>query len=158
MKAFEGLKVASWCWLKGGCSSCASYSPRISHGRDVKWCKHLSRSLSLYSNFPWHIPDREAYIKVALPSELNFHKRNRPCIFNELQRNIATQERKVLDMEIEMVMFVVNGKCNRQELIQVGSRNDALRFAMCSVWIISSLSLPYPRVHRKRRLEWGVSE
>ena len=47
--------------------------------------------------------------------------------------NIATQELKVCDMEVEIVTFVVKGSVplavppDRQELIQKGSRSVALR-------------------------------
>ena len=55
------------------------------------------------------------------------------CKIGWRRLNIATQERKVCDMDVEIVTFVVKGSAqltvplDRLEYIQVGSRGVALR-------------------------------
>ena len=98
-------------------------------------------SLETISNVPWHIPAREAYLKVAPPSE-TFIRGASPGVSDELwdknaicgwRWDVATQERKICNMEIEIVTLVVKKSAKLtdptdwQEQIRVRSRSFAFR-------------------------------
>ena len=135
-------------FLNNGWCHCVWSGPRMScniweRGHHNVWCdpqiEHRT-SWGTISNVSWHI---------SLPKKLTWQlhrSRNKtfirgasPHIPHELwdkhticwrRLNIATKERKLCDMEVEIVTFVVKGSAqltvppNRQEYIQVGSRGS----------------------------------
>ena len=86
----------------------------------------LSEELRWKSRRPWN----KTFIRGASPG-IPYELWDKNTI-GWRRWNIATQERKVCDMEVEIVTFVVEGSLqltvtlDRQELIQVGSRGVAL--------------------------------
>ena len=81
------------------------------------------------SSVPWRIPVREAYFqesRVALRMKHPYEEQAR------VYRKDATQERKICDVEIEIVTFVIDGNVkltippDRQKKIKVRSRSVAL--------------------------------
>ena len=89
---------------------------------NVWWNPHIDHRTSwgTIPNVPWYIPAREAYMEVTPLSDNTFIRGASPGITYEMwdrhtigwQRwYVATQERKVCDMEVEIVTFCREGKC-----------------------------------------------
>ena len=126
---FRSVMVKNWCNVlsKEGVTVCGHHPEcRVSFGRGgphiVWWDPRTDHrtSLETISNVPWHTPAREAYWKVAShrPKNKTFIIGASPGVSDKLWNknaiggrrwDVATQERKVCNMEIEIVTFVVKG-------------------------------------------------
>ena len=98
----------------------------------LQWRFQAFLDVSLFERLIWKScsPQDKTSIRWASPG-ISYKLRNKDAICGQ-GWNIATQERKICDVEIEIVTFVINGSVkltvppDRQKYVQVRSRSDAL--------------------------------
>ena len=107
------------------------YDPRTDH----------RTSLETTSNVPLHIPARVAYFKVHCPQNKIFIRGGNPGVSDELWDknaidgrilNVATQERKVCNMEIKLVTLVVKGNGEVDRTYWLAGVNPNRKQEFCS--------------------------